>query len=96
MPSENFATPPSERVISTSRAGVDLGAVLDHRWIERHELGAPRHRKKSGGKASAAAKKPKTRKLWGNGKGKCRTRGQYGAATIRGTNGCCRTAAATR
>jgi FG-GAP-like repeat/FG-GAP repeat len=41
--------------------------------------------KKSGAKASAAAKKPKTRKLWGSGKGKFRTRGQYGAATIRGT-----------
>jgi ferric-dicitrate binding protein FerR (iron transport regulator) len=36
-------------------------------------------------KASAAAKKPKTRKLWGDGKGKFRTRGQYSAATIRGT-----------
>ncbi len=35
--------------------------------------------------AGAAAKKPKTRKLWGDGKGKFRTRGQYGAATIRGT-----------
>jgi hypothetical protein len=37
------------------------------------------------GKASAAAKKPKTRKLWGDGKGKFRTRGQYAAATVRGT-----------
>ena len=37
------------------------------------------------GKANAAAKKPKTRKLWGDGKGKFRTRGQYSAATIRGT-----------
>ena len=36
-------------------------------------------------KATAAAKKPKTRKLWGDGKGKFRTRGQYSAATIRGT-----------
>jgi hypothetical protein len=35
--------------------------------------------------ASAAAKKPKTRKLWGDGKGKFRTRGQYAAATVRGT-----------
>ena len=35
--------------------------------------------------ATAAAKKPKTRKLWGDGKGKFRTRGQYSAATIRGT-----------
>jgi hypothetical protein len=36
-------------------------------------------------KAKAAAKKPKTRKLWGDGKGKFRTRGQYSAATVRGT-----------
>jgi len=35
--------------------------------------------------ASAAAKKPKTRKLWGDGKGRFRTKGQYSAATIRGT-----------
>jgi hypothetical protein len=42
-------------------------------------------KKTGGGKASAAAKKPKTRKLWGDGKGKFRTRGQYSAATIRGT-----------
>jgi hypothetical protein len=33
----------------------------------------------------AAAAKPKTRKLWGDGKGKFRTKGQYSAATIRGT-----------
>jgi hypothetical protein len=44
---------------------------------------APCSKKKK--KASAAAKKPKTRKLWGDGKGKFRTRGQYSAATIRGT-----------
>ena len=42
---------------------------------------APRRRKK----AKAAAAKPKSRKLWGDGKGKFRTRGQYSAATIRGT-----------
>jgi hypothetical protein len=40
---------------------------------------------KTAKKASAAATKPKTRKLWGDGKGKFRTRGQYSAATIRGT-----------
>jgi hypothetical protein len=40
---------------------------------------------KKGSRASAAAKKPKTRKLWGDGSGKFRTRGQYSAATIRGT-----------
>ena len=37
-------------------------------------------------KASAAAKrKPKSRKLWGEGSGSFRTRGQYSAATVRGT-----------
>jgi hypothetical protein len=35
--------------------------------------------------ASAAAKKPKSRKLWGSGSGSFRTRGQYSAATVRGT-----------
>jgi hypothetical protein len=37
------------------------------------------------GKASAAAKKPKTRKLWGEGKGRFKTDGSYSAATVRGT-----------
>jgi hypothetical protein len=37
------------------------------------------------GKARAAATKPKTRKLWGSGKGRFRTKGQYSAATVRGT-----------
>jgi hypothetical protein len=41
---------------------------------------------KAKGKASAAAKKPKTRKLWGDGSGSFRTKGQYSAATVRGTN----------
>jgi hypothetical protein len=35
--------------------------------------------------ATAAKKKPKTRQLWGNGKGSFRTKGQYSAATVRGT-----------
>jgi hypothetical protein len=35
--------------------------------------------------AKAAAKKPKTRRLWGDGTGSFRTRGQYSAATVRGT-----------
>jgi hypothetical protein len=38
-----------------------------------------------GKRARAAAKKPKSRKLWGDGKGRFRTKGQYSAATIRGT-----------
>jgi hypothetical protein len=39
----------------------------------------------SGKAAAAAKKKPKTRKLWGDGSGSFRTRGQYSAATVRGT-----------
>jgi hypothetical protein len=38
-----------------------------------------------GGRAHAAAKKPKSRKLWGDGKGAFRTKGRYSAATVRGT-----------
>jgi Big-like domain-containing protein len=34
---------------------------------------------------AAAKKKPKSRKLWGEGSGSFRTRGQYSAATVRGT-----------
>jgi hypothetical protein len=37
------------------------------------------------GSAHAAAKKPKSRKLWGEGSGSFRTRGQYSSATVRGT-----------
>ncbi len=40
---------------------------------------------KNGAAHAAAKKKPKTRKLWGNGSGSFRTRGQYSAATVRGT-----------
>lgn len=36
-------------------------------------------------RASAAKKKAKSRKLWGNGKGAFRTAGKYSAATVRGT-----------
>jgi hypothetical protein len=38
-----------------------------------------------GAKAAAKKKKPKTRQLWGQGSGAFRTRGQYSAATVRGT-----------
>ena len=42
--------------------------------------------KKQAKAAGAAAKKPKSRKLWGDGKGSFRTRGNYSSATVRGTN----------
>ena len=34
---------------------------------------------------ASQSKKPKARKLWGDGKGKFRTKGRYAAATVRGT-----------
>ena len=37
------------------------------------------------GRAASAAKKAKSRKLWGKGKGAFRTTGKYSAATVRGT-----------
>jgi hypothetical protein len=46
--------------------------------------GCPKARR-AGADAGAAAKKPKSRKLWGDGKGKFRTRGEYASATVRGT-----------
>ena len=39
----------------------------------------------AGHAAHAAAKKPKTRQLWGAGKGAFETSGSYWAATVRGT-----------
>jgi hypothetical protein len=51
------------------------GAITELRLVEALACGA----------AHAAAKKPKTRKLWGDGSGSFRTRGQYSAATVRGT-----------
>jgi CSLREA domain-containing protein len=41
--------------------------------------------KTSGKKASAAARKKRTRRLWGSGKGRFRTRGNHSAATVVGT-----------
>jgi hypothetical protein len=59
--------------------------VTQNGSITELRLSGPLAPCKAKGKASAAAKKPKTRKLWGDGKGQFRTRGQYSAATIRGT-----------
>jgi hypothetical protein len=36
-------------------------------------------------RSPAAAKPPRTRRLWGNGKGRFRTLGRYAGATVRGT-----------
>jgi hypothetical protein len=49
------------------------------------KLAGPKLSCPKGKKASTSAKKPKTRKLWGSGKGKFRTSGQFSSATVRGT-----------
>jgi hypothetical protein len=54
------------------------GAITELRLVEALACGG-------GGAGHAAAKKPKSRKLWGDGSGSFRTRGQYSAATVRGT-----------
>jgi hypothetical protein len=41
--------------------------------------------KGSGGRAAATTRKPKSRHLWGDGKGRFRTNGRFSAATVRGT-----------
>jgi hypothetical protein len=38
-----------------------------------------------GRSARSAAAKPRTRRLWGDGRGRFRTRGEYSSATVRGT-----------
>jgi hypothetical protein len=40
---------------------------------------------KGAGKATIAKKKKKKRRLWGDGKGRFRTKGQFSSATVRGT-----------
>ena len=46
------------------------------------KLSCPKKTKK---KASTSAKKKKVRRLWGDGKGRFRTKGRHGAATVAGT-----------
>ena len=57
------------------------GGITDLKLSERL-TGCPKGQQAS---LSLAQKKPKSRKLWGNGKGSFRTTGKYSAATVRGT-----------
>ena len=59
------------------------GRQADHRPHAGREA---RQVPEAAGSASAAAKKKKTRKLWGERQGRFRTSGQYSAATVRGTD----------
>ncbi|MDA0171763.1 hypothetical protein OJ998_21865 [Solirubrobacter taibaiensis] len=62
-----------------------LFKVTQTRGITNLTLSEPLAACPKKGRASAAAKKAKKRKLWGDGKGSFRTTGKYSAATVRGT-----------
>ena len=84
--------------MDTKQGAVRIRRPADGRVLRRHLQAHPgqgRDRPDAGRAAdglqdrrarrSAAAKKVKTRKLWGKGKGAFRTSGKYSAATVRGT-----------
>jgi hypothetical protein len=85
------------RVTLTSAA--DTGGGTQHAWFYRgiFKVGQTKGSKPitklalagpkptCGAHASAAKKKPKTRRLWGDGSGSFRTEGQFSSATVRGT-----------
>jgi hypothetical protein len=85
------------RVTLTSAA--DKGGGTQHAWFYRgiFKVGQTKGSKPitnlalagpkptCGAHASAAKKKPKTRRLWGDGSGSFRTEGQFSSATVRGT-----------
>jgi hypothetical protein len=85
------------RVTLTSAA--DTGGDTQHAWFYRgiFKVGQTKGSKpvtslalagpkpSCGARASAAKKKPKTRRLWGDGSGSFRTQGQFSSATVRGT-----------
>ena len=58
-----------------------VGGFIELRLSEKL-TGCPKAKKSA---SAAQKKKPKSRKLWGDGKGKFRTKGQFSAATVRGT-----------
>ncbi len=59
--------------------------IVELRLVAGDFSACPKKRKTSGVAATEAATTT-VRQLWGNGKGKFRTRGRYAAATVRGTN----------
>ena len=85
------------RVTLTSAA--DLGHGTQHAWFYRGtfkvgqtkgskpvtELSLAGPRPRCGAHAAIAKKRPKTRRLWGDGSGSFRTKGQFSSATVRGT-----------
>lgn len=85
------------RVTLTSAA--DTAGATQHAWFYRGifavaqttgakpitSLALAGPKPSCGAPAAAAKKTPKTRRLWGEGSGSFRTRGQFSAATVRGT-----------
>ena len=71
------------------QAGQGRRAAHDAQADERHAVEVPQAQERAGERCSPSrAKIPRSsgnRRLWGNGRGRFRTRGRYGAATVRGT-----------
>jgi len=61
------------------------GSPVTELVLQGGQPGCRRPRASRSVAVAAAARGGKTRKLWGSGKGKFRTRGKYTAATVRGT-----------
>ncbi|HEX6228055.1 MAG TPA: putative Ig domain-containing protein [Solirubrobacterales bacterium] len=63
-----------------------VGQKAAKKWATELKLAGPRRceRRKSKG-ASTSRRKGRGRKLWGSGKGRFRTNGNYGSASVRGT-----------
>jgi hypothetical protein len=56
-------------------------AIVELRLTKGNFSACPKRRKSSAGQSPTSV----VRQVWGNGKGRFRTRGRYGAATVRGT-----------
>jgi hypothetical protein len=61
------------------------GRITQLQLSEKLARCAPAKAKAKASVAAAKKKRPKTRSLWGDGHGSFRTKGQYSAATVRGT-----------
>ena len=69
--------------MQTAQFRAGMFKVTQPGWVTSLALNGPL--RACGARSSAAARKPRTRRLFGDGKGAFRTRGRYSAATVRGT-----------
>jgi hypothetical protein len=65
------------------KVGQDKAGKITNLTLAEPHARCPKARKASA--SAKKAKKKKTRRLWGEGKGSFRTTGRYSSATIRGT-----------